>query len=109
MSLLPSVDISKLNSFVSQAKSLASPQWTSRKFLVTVALVGTLLFLCKGAILAIIWPVTVLAGLWLVCTTVTDVYDKKCQKDFKSELLAALAKAGLTPEEITVLDQTVAK
>jgi hypothetical protein len=102
-----SMDIDKLDGFVSKVKSAKSPRWASRKMLVTVGLIGGLIWLFKGSLGTILWQITILAGLWLVCTTVTDVFEKHYQHKLKEKLIDEMTKNGqedLTKEEADIIN-----
>lgn len=100
-----SIDIEKMESFVSQVKGMKSPRWASRKMLVTVAAVGALIWLFKGSLATILWQVTALIGLWLLCTTATDIAEKHYQNQVKIKVLENLSKDGLTKEEVEVVEK----
>jgi hypothetical protein len=101
------MDISKLESFVSQVKSMQTPRWASRKMLITLSIIGAMIWLVKGAIATILWQVTLLAGLWLLCTTATDIVEKHYNSQFKNKLLDVMAKDGLSKDELDTLNKTI--
>jgi hypothetical protein len=101
-----SIDINKMESFLQKVKETKSPRWASRKMLVTLSLIGGLVWLFKGSLSTILWQVTLLAGLWLVCTTVTDLAEKHYGFKMRSELLKELAKDGLTKEEAEIVEKS---
>lgn len=94
-----------MDSFIKNVKEMKAPRWTSRKMLVTLALIGAMVWLFKGSLATILWQVTALAGLWLLCTTLTDLADKHYNYKMKSDLLKELAKDGLTKEEAEVVEK----
>jgi hypothetical protein len=100
-----SIDIEKMESFVSQVKGMKAPRWGSRKMLVTMAAVGALIWFFKGSLATILWQVTALIGLWLLCTTATDIAEKHYQSQVKIKVLENLSKDGLTKEEVEVVEK----
>ena len=100
-----SMDLEKMESFVNQVKGMKQPRWASRKMLVTVGIIGAMVWLFKGSLATILWQVTLLAGLWVLCTTATDMMEKHCATQVKVKLIEELSKNGLTKEEAEVIEK----
>jgi hypothetical protein len=64
-----------------------------------------MVWLFRGSLGTILWQATALTGLWLLCTTATDIVEKKYQSEFKGKLLETLAKDGLTKEEVEIIEK----
>lgn len=98
-------EVERMQKLVSEVKSLESPRWSSSKLWVTVGLIAGLIWLCNTAIHTIIWPVTILASLWLACRTVEGIFDGRDKRIIKEKLIAAAEKDGLTPGEIEAIQK----
>jgi hypothetical protein len=101
------IDLTKIEKFIKDMKSSKTSKWASRKMIVTVAVICGLIWISKGSLSldSIILQVTSLAALWLVCTTVTDVFEKKYQTAYKIELTKNFGKNGLTKEEVEIVEK----
>jgi hypothetical protein len=95
------MDIDKLQKMIADVKSVESPRWSSSKLWVTVGLIGGLIWLANSAIQTIIWPITILASIWLISRTIEGIFEGKN----KTEVKKAIAKSNkdLTEEEISTL------
>jgi hypothetical protein len=98
-----SIDINKMQNFLSSVKSLQPKKWTSRKLWVMVAMVAGLIWLFKANLALILWQLTIIVGLWLVCTTVTDIFADNNRTKIKEKLIEDLSKDGLTKEEAEII------
>jgi hypothetical protein len=99
------MDIEKAQKVIDQIKSLESPRWASSKLWVTVGLIGGLIWLFNTTLHLVLWPVTILAGVWLACRTVESVFEGLNKRKIKEALIKEAAKDGLTAEEITVINK----
>lgn len=96
------MDIDKLQKIVSDVKSFDSPRWTSSKLWVTVSVIGGLIWLCNAAIQTIIWPVTILAGVWLISRTIEGVFEGINKVEVKKAIIKEQGK-DLSEQEMEVL------
>ncbi len=84
--------------------------WLSRKLLVTLALVGGLIFLGRDNITLVIYGIIILGSVYMVTQTLHDIF--VCREDgmTRRQLITAMASDGLSPEETKALtggsDQT---
>jgi len=99
------MDLEKTQKVINDIKSLESPRWASSKLWVTVGLIGGLIWLFNTALHLILWPVTILAGLWLVCRTTEGIIEGYNKRKIKEALIASAGKDGLTVEEITAIEK----
>lgn len=96
------MDIDKMQKIISDVKSFESPRWTSSKLWVMVAVIGGLIWLCNAAIQTIIWPITALVGVWLICRTVEGVFEGLNKVEVKKAIIKEQG-TDLTSEEMEVL------
>lgn len=96
------MDIDKLQKVITDVKSFESPRWASSKLWITVGVIGGLIWLCNAAIQQVIWPVTILAGLWLVCRTVEGIMEGRNKVEVRKAIIKEQGK-DLSDEEMTVL------
>jgi uncharacterized membrane protein HdeD (DUF308 family) len=94
-----------MQKIVSEVKSLESPRWGSSKLWLTVGLIAGFIWLFNSAINLTIWPITILAGIWLVCRTVEGVSEGINKRKVNEKLIDAAKEDGLTPEEISAIDK----
>lgn len=99
-------DIEKLQGFMKEVQSFNLPRWTSRKLWISIALIGALVFLFYTSLSTIVWPVTVIACVYML----TSVYETKISTEAKTEikqkLIDAMLKSGpITPDEANIINQ----
>lgn len=99
------MDLEKTQKVINDIKSLDSPRWASSKLWVTVGLIGGLIWLFNATLTLILWPVTILAGMWLVCRTAEGMLEGYNKRKVKEALIASAGKDGLTPEEIAAIEK----
>ena len=99
------MDLEKTQKVLNDIKSLDSPRWASSKLWVTVGLIGGLIWLFNTALHLILWPVTILAGGWLLCRTAEGMLEGYNKRKIKEALIAGASKDGLTPDEITAISK----
>ncbi len=100
------MDIDKMQSFVSQVKSMDIPRWSSRKLWLTIGSVGGLIYLFQAMLPMIIWPVTILVGLYLIISYLENKDASNAKLEIKKALIESMTKDGeITPEEAEVINR----
>jgi len=100
------MDIEKMQSFVSQVKSMDIPRWSSRKLWLTIGSVGALIYLFQTALPLIIWPVTILVAIYLVISYLENKDASNAKLELKKELIASMSKDGqITEEEAELINK----
>jgi len=100
------MDINKMQSFISQVKSLENSPWTSRKLWITIASIGALVYLFQATLPLIIWPVTIISAVYLICSTVENKIVLDAKTKTKLKLIEVMSKDGqITPEEAEVINK----
>lgn len=101
------MDIEKMNAFVNQVKSLEPARLTSRKLWLIVAVVGAMIYLFQTTLTLIVWPVTILTGLYLIINYLESRENTKAKLEIKKALIESMAKDGISPEEAEIINKTV--
>lgn len=100
------MDIEKMQSFVSQVKSLEPSRLTSRKLWITVGSVGILVYLFQTMLPLIVYPVTILIGLYLIVSYLENRDTIKAKTEIKKALIESMTKDGqITPEEMELIEK----
>ena len=99
-------DLDKMQNFLTQVKSFELPRWASRKLLLSIGLISALFILFYASLSTIVWPVTILAAVYML----TNVAETKISSDaklaVKLKLIESMAKDGeITPQEAAVINQ----
>jgi hypothetical protein len=97
------MDLNKTQKVLNDIKSLDVPRWSSSKLWVTVGLIGGLIWLFNSALQLVIWPITILAGGWLVCRTIEGIVENYNKRKVKEIIIASASKNGLTSDEIETI------
>jgi hypothetical protein len=98
------IDIDKIESYIKNIKSFKpKTSWTSSKLWIMLTIVGALIWLFQANFQAILWPVTVIVGVWLICRTIQDIFSDKFKSQKDLELIKYLSKDGLTEKEIEIV------
>ena len=101
------MDIEKMQQFVSQVKSMDIPRWTSRKLWLTIGAVGTFIWLFQTTLNVVVWPVTILVGLYLIISYLENRDASKAKLELKKELIKCMCSDGtISPEEADVINRT---
>lgn len=80
--------------------------WLSSKLYVMLAIVGGIIFLVQGNISLVLWQLTALTGLWLLCRTAEDIMTLKYKSDYRLAVLKlADADGNITDTEKAVLEE----
>ena len=80
--------------------------WLSRKLIVMLAIVATLVVIGRENQSLIIWSIVILGGVWMLTQVIQDIFNSRDARIIRCEIIRALAKDGLTPEELKRLDET---
>lgn len=78
--------------------------WLSRKLIVMLAIVATLVVIGRENQSLIIWSVVILGSVWLLTQVIQDVFNSRDARIIRCEIIKALAQDGLTTDEIKSLD-----
>lgn len=99
------MNLESLQDTLNSIKKLEQPKWLSRKLLVTVGILIFLIWIGRDNISAIIWCLTSITLVWLVCTTVVDIFTIRSNQKINEKIVDALSKDGLTTEEIKEIQE----
>ena len=97
------MDLNSLQEALNSLKKIEQPKWLSRKLLVTVGVVIFLMWFGRDNISTILLNLTILTGVWLICTTVVDIVTLKTQSKINEKIVDALGKDGLTQKELDAI------
>lgn len=101
------MDIEKMQSFVKQVKGLEPARWTSRKLWLTISAVGALIYLFQTMLPMIIWPVTILVGIYLIISYLESRDTVKAKLETKKALIECMCKDGeITDEEAEIINKS---
>jgi CBS domain containing-hemolysin-like protein len=99
------MDLEKLQNFVSQVKSLEQPRFTSRKLWLTIAAIGGFIYLFQTSLSLIVWPVTILAGLYLIINYLENRDTTYAKLEIKKALIESMNKDGeITEDESKIIN-----
>lgn len=100
------MDIDKMSGFINQVKSLEPNRWSSRKLWLTITCIGAFVYLFKESLPLIIWPVTILAGLYLIISYLENRDSVKAKVEIKKALIDSMVKDGeITPTEADIINK----
>ena len=95
-----------MQSFVSQVKSMDIPRWTSRKLWITIGSVGAFIYLFQATLNVVVWPVTILVGIYLIISYLENRDSGKAKLEIKKALIESMSKDGqITQEEADVINK----
>lgn len=99
------MDLEKMQSFVSQVKSLEVSKWTSRKLWLTIGSVGGFIYLFQTSLPLIIWPVTILVGIYLIVSYLENRDTTYAKLEIKKALIDSMTKDGqITEDESKIIN-----
>ena len=99
------MDLEKMQSFVSQVKSLEPSRLTSRKLWITIGSVGVLCYLFSTMLPLIVWPVTILVGVYLIVSYLESRDTIKAKTEIKKALIESMTKDGeITEDESKIIN-----
>ncbi len=100
------MDIEKMQSFVSQVKELEPSRWTSRKLWLTIACIGAMIYLFQTMLSLIIWPVTIISAIYLLCSTYESKIATEEKTKVKLKLIEVMSKDNMiTPDEASIINK----
>lgn len=100
------MDIDKMQTFVSQVKSMEIPRWSSRKLWITISAVGLLFYMFQTTLNVILWPLTILIGIYLIISYLESRDSIKAKLELKKELLKCMCSDGtISKEESEIIDR----
>lgn len=103
------MDIQKIKDLDTQiVQTLEKNPWISRKLIVTLLLIGTLIILSQVAVTIaqiVVWPATILGALYIIANVVESIFVLKAKTETKKNLIWALAKDGFTKDDADIVNK----
>lgn len=100
------MDIEKMQSFIKQVKGLESSKILSRKLWIVIGVVGALVYLFQAMLPLIVYPVTILVGLYLIINYLESRDAIKAKVEIKKALIDCMCKDGeITESEAEIIDK----